>query len=308
MRHTEKHMKTTVVACATLLALGLTAAPAAHASETACTPYQPQSCDTSVPVHDLADGIGVDREPFQFDLSHGVDVDSIEWSDGWRTWDGFFSNTAHYPTRDGATFTIPRVGEWEGKTVSATITVTDRNAGVIGTNPTNGSVSILTYTSADADRHGIDRPRDGERQGLGLRIHLSTDGETPEDGFQTISGFVDLDGDVVNHDPAAPGEGWEMIDGVDGVWTGSDAHLTRFGDNGWAGDTDENVNDSTDTAHARRHYLAFLAGRTFTVRYSAPQGGVNFISTFSPDATYNIRAWPLEYDLNNGDGRTPNDQ
>ena len=35
---------------------------------------------------------------------------------------------------------------------------------------------------------------------------------------------------------------------------------------------------------------------------------MNFISTFSPDDTYNIKAYPLEYALNGGSGTVPNEQ
>lgn len=310
MNHTAQHMRTLPVVCAAMLALGVSSMSAmpATADEASCTPYHDTMCDTSVPVYDLAEGIGVDHEPFLFDLSHGIDVDSIEWSDGWRVWQGFFSNTAHYPTRVGASFTIPDIGEWDGHTVSATITVTDWNAALIGTNPTDGSVNILTYTDFDAGQRNLETPRDGERQGLGLEVHLTVDGSTPDGRFRALSGFVDLDGDVVNHDWNVPGEGWELLSGIDAAYKSDDAHLTRFGDDGWAGDVDENVNDSTDDTHARRHYFAFLAESTFTVRYSAPSGPVNFISTFSPDDTYNIRAWPLTYDLNGGTGAIPNRQ
>ena len=68
------------------------------------------------------------------------------------------------------------------------------------------------------------------------------------------------------------------------------------------------MNGSSDTAHARRHYFAALTAASFRVRYSAPTGDVNFISTFSPDDTYNIKAYPLEYALNGGSGVIPNEQ
>lgn len=54
--------------------------------------------------------------------------------------------------------------------------------------------------------------------------------------------------------------------------------------------------------------LAALTRGSFQVRYSAPTGGVNFISTFSPDDTYNIKAYPLEYILNGGQGAIPNER
>ena len=300
------------IVAATLLAACLTAAgtpmPALAAQPVPCEPFTETVCDTTVPSYDLSDGIGVDREPFLLDLSHGVDVDAIEWSDGWRTWDDWFDNTAHYPTRDGVSLTIPDLGEWEGGTVSARITVTDRNAGVIGTNPETGAVNVLTYTTGIADDEGLERPDPGLRRGLGLQVTLLVDGMPPDDSFRTLTGFTDLDGDLVDHEWSTAGEGWEMLDGVQGVWLPESAHLTRYGENGWAGTVDENVNGSTDTAHARRHYFAALTRGSFRVRYSAPAGDVDFISTFSPDDMYNIKAYPLEYKLNGGTGTTPNQQ
>lgn len=300
------------IVAATLLAACLTAAgtpmPALAAQPVPCEPFTETVCDTTVPSYDLSDGIGVDREPFLLDLSHGVDVDAIEWSDGWRTWDDWFDNTAHYPTRDGVSLTIPDLGEWEGGTVSARITVTDRNAGVIGTNPETGAVNILTLTAHNTDEFGLDRPDPALRSGLGLQVTLLVDGMQPDDSFRALTGFTDLDGDLVDREWSTAGEGWEMLDGVQGVWLPDNAHLTRYGDNGWAGTVDENVNGSSDAAHARRHYFAALTRGSFRVRYSAPTGDVNFISTFSPDDTYNIKAYPLEYALNGGQGATPNQQ
>ena len=47
---------------------------------------------------------------------------------------------------------------------------------------------------------------------------------------------------------------------------------------------------------------------TTTSVLAAPTGDVNFISTFSPDDTFNIKAYPLEYALNGGSGVIPNEQ
>lgn len=313
MPATIRAKKPTILIASLLLATGLTATgpvaamPASAAQPAACMPFAETVCATTVPSHDLSDGIGVDREPFLLDLSQGIDVDAIEWSDGWRSWDNWFGNTAHYPTRDGVSLTIPDLGEWEGGTVSAVITVTDRNAGVIGTNPETGAVNILTLTAHNTDELGLDRPDPALRSGLGLQVTLLVDGMQPDDSFRALTGFTDLDGDLVDREWSTAGEGWEMVDGVQGVWLPDNAHLTEYGENGWAGTLDENVNGSSDTAHARRHYFAALTAASFRVRYSAPTGDVNFISTFSPDDTYNIKAYPLEYALNGGTGTTPNE-
>ena len=115
-----------------------------------------------------------------------------------------------------------------------------------------------------------------------------------------MTGFTDLDGGTSGYN-----EGVELVSGFDGAYVRSDAHLTRFGTNGWGGTTDENANASD--SHGMKHYLgATFTGSSIRVRYSVTAGQLRG-SLFQPvDSTI---AYRLTYDKNAQDaaGQVPSD-
>lgn len=112
--------------------------------------------------------------------------------------------------------------------------------------------------------------------------------------------FTDLDGGTSGYN-----EGVELVSGFDGAYVRSDAHLARFGTNGWAGATDENENNAD--AHGMKHYVgATFTGSSFHVRWSVASGQARG-SGFQPvDSTI---AYRLTYDKNAQDatGSIPSD-
>ena len=94
---------------------------------------------------------------------------------------------------------------------------------------------------------------------------LLDDGSTPQ-GLRGATGFTDIDGGTSGYN-----EGVELVSGFDGAYVRSDAHLARFGTNGWAGITDENKHDAD--AHGMKHYVgATFTGSSFRVRWSVASG------------------------------------
>ena len=128
---------------------------------------------------------------------------------------------------------------------------------------------------------------------------LLDDGSTPQ-GLRGVTGFTDLDGGTSGYN-----EGVELVSGFDGAYVRSDAHLARFGTNGWAGATDENENNAD--AHGMKHYVgATFTGSSFRVRWSVASGQARG-SGFQPvDSTI---AYRLTYNKNAQDatGSIPSD-
>lgn len=144
------------------------------------------------------------------------------------------------------------------------------------------------------DRHTSSRPY------MDVTVDfLLDDGSTPQ-GLRGVTGFTDLDGGTSGYN-----EGVELVSGFDGAYVRSDAHLARFGTNGWAGATDENENNAD--AHGMKHYVgATFTGSSFHVRWSVASGQARG-SGFQPvDSTI---AYRLTYDKNAQDaaGSIPSD-
>lgn len=261
-------------------------------------------------VHDLKKG---DIAPaqygdFKFSTTDGVtagqitDVNGFTVKTNWnptvenQAYAGRILGTMYQPNRNGASLVLHHVGQWRDSSgtqrwLNARITVNGQNLG-----------SLVYYESQHKflasygkwDRHTSSRPY------MDVTVDfLLDDGSTPQ-GLRGVTGFTDLDGGTSGYN-----EGVELVSGFDGAYVRSDAHLARFGTNGWAGATDENENNAD--AHGMKHYVgATFTGSSFRVRWSVASGQARQ-SGFQPvDSTI---AYRLTYDKNAQDatGSIPSD-
>lgn len=261
-------------------------------------------------VHDLKNGeiAPVQYGDFKFSTIDGVTADQITDVNGFtvktnwnptvenQAYAGRILGTMYQPNKNGASLVLHHVGQWRDSSgtqrwLNAKITVNGQNLG-----------SLVYYESQHKflasygkwDRHTSSRPY------MDVTVDfLLDDGSTPQ-GLRGVTGFTDLDGGTSGYN-----EGVELVSGFDGAYVRSDAHLTRFGTNGWAGITDENKNDAD--AHGMKHYVgATFTGSSFRVRWSVASGQARG-SGFQPvDSTI---AYRLTYDKNAQDatGSIPSD-
>lgn len=261
-------------------------------------------------VHDLKNGeiAPVQYGDFKFSTTDGVTADQITDVNGFtvktnwnptvenQAYGGRSLDTMYQPNRNGASLVLHHVGQWRDSSgtqrwLNAKITVNDQNLG-----------SLVYYESQHKflasygkwDRHTSSRPY------MDVTVDfLLDDGSTPQ-GLRGVTGFTDLDGGTSGYN-----EGVELVSGFDGAYVRSDAHLARFGTNGWAGITDENENNAD--AHGMKHYVgATFTGSSFRVRWSVASGQARG-SGFQPvDSTI---AYRLTYDKNAQDatGSIPSD-
>lgn len=261
-------------------------------------------------VHDLKNGeiAPVQYGDFKFSTTDGVTADQITDVNGFdvkTNWDpteenqayaGKTLSTMYQPNKNGANLILHHVGQWRDSSgtqrwLNAKITVNGQNLG-----------SLVYYESQHKflasygkwDRHTSSRPY------MDVTVDfLLDDGSTPQ-GLRGVTGFTDLDGGTSGYN-----EGIELVSGFDGAYVRSDAHLARFGTNGWAGATDENENNAD--AHGMKHYVgATFTGSSFRVRWSVASGQARG-SGFQPvDSTI---AYRLTYNKNAQDatGSIPSD-
>lgn len=227
-------------------------------------------------VHDLKKG---DIAPaqygdFKFSTIDGVTADQITDVNGFtvktnwnptvenQAYAGRILGTMYQPNKNGASLVLHHVGQWRDSSgtqrwLNAKITVNGQNLG-----------SLVYYESQHKflasygkwDRHTSSRPY------MDVTVDfLLDDGSTPQ-GLRGVTGFTDLDGGTSGYN-----EGVELVSGFDGAYVRSDAHLSRFGTNGWAGTTDENENNAD--AHGMKHYVgATFTGSSIRVRWSVSSG------------------------------------
>lgn len=261
-------------------------------------------------VHDLKNGeiAPVQYGDFKFSTIDGVTADQITDVNGFtvktnwnptvenQAYAGTLLGTMYQPNKNGASLVLHHVGQWRDSSgtqrwLNAKITVNGQNLG-----------SLVYYESQHKflasygkwDRHTSSRPY------MDVTVDfLLDDGSTPQ-GLRGVTGFTDLDGGTSGYN-----EGVELVSGFDGAYVRSDAHLARFGTNGWAGATDENENNAD--AHGMKHYVgATFTGSSFHVRWSVALGQARG-SGFQPvDSTI---AYRLTYDKNAQDatGSIPSD-
>ena len=261
-------------------------------------------------VHDLKNGeiAPVQYGDFKFSTTDGVTADQITDVNGFtvktnwnptvenQAYGGRSLDTMYQPNKNGANLILHHVGQWRDSSgtqrwLNAKITVNGQNLG-----------SLVYYESQHKflasygkwDRHTSSRPY------MDVTVDfLLDDGSTPQ-GLRGVTGFTDLDGGTSGYN-----EGVELVSGFDGAYVRSDAHLARFGTNGWAGATDENENNAD--AHGMKHYVgATFTGSSFRVRWSVASGQASG-SGFQPvDSTI---AYRLTYNKNAQDatGSIPSD-
>lgn len=261
-------------------------------------------------VHDLKNSeiAPVQYGDFKFSTIDGVTADQITDVNGFtvktnwnptvenQAYGGRSLDTMYQPNKNGASLVLHHVGQWRDSSgtqrwLNAKITVNGQNLG-----------SLVYYESQHKflasygkwDRHTSSRPY------MDVTVDfLLDDGSTPQ-GLRGVTGFTDLDGGTSGYN-----EGVELVSGFDGAYVRSDAHLARFGTNGWAGATDENENNAD--AHGMKHYVgATFTGSSFRVRWSVASGQARG-SGFQPvDSTI---AYRLTYNKNAQDatGSIPSD-
>lgn len=261
-------------------------------------------------VHDLKNGeiAPVQYGDFKFSTVNGFSADQVTNVNGFTVktnWDPGVENqayagktlsTMYQPNKNGANLILRHVGQWRDSSgtqrwLNARITVNGQNLGTLVYIP---STRKFVASYGKWDLHPSSRPY------MDVTVDfLLDDGSTPQ-GLRGVTGFTDLDGGTSGYN-----EGVELVSGFDGAYVRSDAHLARFGTNGWAGVTDENENDAD--AHGMKHYVgATFTGSSFRVRWSAAPGQGRQ-SGFQPvDLTI---AYRLTYDKNAQDatGSIPSD-
>ena len=260
-------------------------------------------------VHDLKNGeiAPVQYGDFKFSTVNGFSADQVTNVNGFTVktnWDPCEENqayagvlaTMYQPNGNGANLILHHVGQWRDSSgtqrwLNARITVNGQNLGTLVYIP---STRKFVASYGKWDKHPSSRPY------MDVTVDfLLDDGSTPQ-GLRGATGFTDLDGGTSGYN-----EGVELVSGFDGAYVRSDAHLARFGTNGWAGATDENENNAD--AHGMKHYVgATFTGSSFHVRWSVASGQARQ-SGFQPvDSTI---AYRLTYDKNAQDatGSIPSD-
>lgn len=266
-------------AIATIAALAMLGTAMAAMADTAsatdaCTPYSRSEgvCPTgALPSHYLDDedipdaykGFTLSTEKYPWD--------NAVWDGNWPVWDGDWPGVAgRVPAKDGASVRLPKVGVWTDPQgvkhdIDATLTVIDRNGGMAFSY--GGMFGLFT---------GDNRTDYALSYGATWKVSFtySDTGETVPASFKGMTGFGDLDG-TVNNDAAGLAqnvrEGVELLDGFDAAYTVRDAHLVRYGTNGWGGAKDSNrAQTDLSSGHAQQHILdAVFSGPSITFRYTS---------------------------------------
>lgn len=259
-------------------------------------------------VHDLKNGeiAPVQYGDFKFSTVNGFSADQVTDVNGFTVktnsnpfWEALYTDgtgTAYFPTKNGASLVLHHVGQWRDSSgaqrwLNARITVNGQNLGFLYYEaPTHHfNIGYGKWDKKPSSRPYMDVTVD----------FLLDDGSTPQ-GLRGVTGFTDLDGGTSGYN-----EGVELVSGFDGAYVRSDAHLTRFGTNGWAGTTDENA--EVADAHGMKHYVgATFTGSSFRVRWSVASGQARAAGFQPVDSTI---AYRLTYNKNAQDatGSIPSD-
>lgn len=261
-------------------------------------------------VHDLKNGEIAPAQygDFKFSTTDDFTAEQVTDVNGFtvkKNWDPTEENqayagilaTMYQPNKNGASLVLHHVGQWRDSSgtqrwLNAKITVNDQNLGSL---VYLESKHEFRASYGKWDKHPSSRPY------MDVTVDfLLDDGSTPQ-GLRGVTGFTDLDGGTSGYN-----EGVELVSGFDGAYVRSDAHLARFGTNGWAGITDENENNAD--AHGMKHYVgATFTGSSFHVHWSVASGQARQ-SGFQPvDSTI---AYRLTYNKNAQDasGQVPSNE
>lgn len=279
---------------------------------------------TSVPSHALEDtDVPADYRSFTFDTTRTRLADA-RFDGNWTTTRDEAGGSIHWPTRLGASATLPNTGTWTDPDgvehrINATIALKQWNGGNIGQlNRFDGNGKIVgdglfwinvvyDNTKVPASVHkalgGIDTSK---RVGCQWTVSFTYEDGTPVPStFKGVTGFNDLDG--FDARPDLKFEGVQLLSGFDGAYRTRDAELASYGTNGYAGIKHDAGDESNlNGAQQVRHRLAATwTGPTFTYSYDLenPTGRTDGVRmTFGMPVT---RTQVLTYKANGGTGQVP---
>ena len=278
----------------------------------------------SVPSHDLeTTDVPADYRSFTFDTTRTRLADA-RFDGNWTTTRDEAGGSIHWPTRLGASATLPNTGTWTDPDgvehrINATIALKQWNGGNIGQlNRFDGNGKIVgdglfwinvvydntkVPASVRKDLGGIDTSK---RVGCQWTVSFTyEDGMPVPSTFKGVTGFNDLDG--FDARPDLKFEGVQLLSGFDGAYRTRDAELASYGTNGYAGIKHDAGDESNlNGAQQVRHRLAATwTGPTFTYSYDLENptertDGVRM--TFGMPVT---RTQVLTYKANGGTGQVP---
>ncbi|KFI91254.1 repeat, TIGR02543 family [Bifidobacterium saguini DSM 23967] len=276
-----------------------------------------------VPVYDLesTDVPGQYRD-FILDTTKTRLADARFDSD-WVTSKDESGGNLYWPTRLGASVTLPDVGSWTdpqgvSHRINATLALKEWNGGNIGQlNSFDANNKIVgdglfwinvVYRNDDVPAQvrrslgGIDMSR---RVGCQWTVSFTyEDGTSVPDSFHGVTGFNDLDGWDAQPDLAF--EGVQLVGGFDGAYKTRDAELAAYGTNGWAGITRSvDESDLNGEQQVKHRLAATWTGASFTFSYDLknPAGRTDGVHmTFGAPVT---RSQVLTYKANGGTGKLP---
>lgn len=279
---------------------------------------------TSVPSHALEDtDVPADCRSFTFDTTRTRLADA-RFDGNWTTTRDEAGGSIHWPTRLGASATLPNTGTWTDPDgvehrINATIALKQWNGGNIGQlNRFDGNGKIVgdglfwinvvydnTKVPASVRKAlgGIDTSK---RVGCQWTVSFTYEDGTPVPStFKGVTGFNDLDG--FDARPDLKFEGVQLLSGFDGAYRTRDAELASYGTNGYAGIKHDAGDESNlNGAQQVRHRLAATwTGPTFTYSYDLenPTGRTDGVRmTFGMPVT---RTQVLTYKANGGTGQVP---
>ena len=279
---------------------------------------------TSVPSHALEDtDVPADYRSFTFDTTRTRLADA-RFDGNWTTTRDEAGGSIHWPTRLGASATLPNTGTWTDPDgvehrINATIALKQWNGGNIGQlNRFDGNGKIVgdglfwinvvyDNTKVPASvRKALGSIDTSKRVGCQWTVSFTYEDGTPVPStFKGVTGFNDLDG--FDARPDLKFEGVQLLSGFDGAYRTRDAELASYGTNGYAGIKHDAGDESNlNGAQQVRHRLAATwTGPTFTYSYDLENptertDGVRM--TFGMPVT---RTQVLTYKANGGTGQVP---
>ena len=279
---------------------------------------------SKVPVHDLEDtDVPADYRSFTFDTTRTRLADA-RFDGNWTTTRDEAGGSIHWPTRLGASATLPNTGTWTDPDgvehrINATIALKQWNGGNIGQLDRfdgNGKIVgdglfwinvVYDNTKVPASvRKALGGIDTSKRVGCQWTVSFTYEDGTPVPStFKGVTGFNDLDG--FDARPDLKFEGVQLLSGFDGAYRTRDAELASYGTNGYAGIKHDAGDESNlNGAQQVRHRLAATwTGPTFTYSYDLENptertDGVRM--TFGMPVT---RTQVLTYKANGGTGQVP---
>ena len=285
---------------------------------------QPAASRATIPSHDLEDtDVPANYRNFTFDTTRTRLADA-RFDANWTTTRDDAGGSIHWPTRLGASVTLPDTGTWTDPNgtehrISARIALKQWNGGNIGQLnkfDANGKIvgDGLFWINVVYDnkqppasvRKTLGNIDTSKRVGCQWTVSFTyVDGTPVPSTFKGVTGFNDLDG--WDAQPDLRFEGVQLLSGFDGAYKTRDAELAPYGTNGYAGIKHDAGDESNlNGAQQVRHRLAATwTGPTFTYSYDLENptertDGVRM--TFGMPVT---RTQVLTYKANGGTGQVP---